>query len=150
MPPTVTECEINQTQATPERVGINRKAMIERLTDMPPGTTGFRVTGEIERKDYDEVLVPELQQALDAGTGLRTLYVIDDLDEIDPGALWADAKVGFNLGIRHRESWVRSAIVTDIEWIVRSTKLFAWMIPGEARVFPRAELEQAKAWVAGG
>ncbi len=124
--------------------------MIERLTDMPPGTTGFRVAGEIERKDYDEVLVPELQQALDAGTGLRTLYVIDDLDEIDPGALWADAKVGFNLGIRHRESWVRSAIVTDIEWIVRSTKLFAWMIPGEARVFPRPELEQAKAWVAGG
>jgi len=23
------------------------------------------------------------------------------------------------------------------------------MIPGEARVFPRSELEQAKAWVAG-
>jgi hypothetical protein len=31
----------------------------------------------------------------------------------------------------------------------RATKLFAWIIPGEARVFPRAELEQAKAWVAG-
>jgi hypothetical protein len=24
-----------------------------------------------------------------------------------------------------------------------------WMIPGEARVFPLAELDQAKAWVAG-
>jgi hypothetical protein len=27
--------------------------------------------------------------------------------------------------------------------------MFLWMIPGEARVFPLAELDQAKAWVAG-
>jgi SpoIIAA-like len=131
-------------------LGSTLPAMIERLADMPPGTIGFRVAGEIERDDYDKVLVPELQRGLDAGDGLRTLYVVDHLNEIDPGAMWADAKVGFNLGIRHREAWVRSAIVTDIEWIARSTKLFAWMIPGEARVFPAAELEQAKTWVAGG
>ena len=28
-------------------------------------------------------------------------------------------------------------------------KLFAWMVPGEARVYPVAELDAAKAWVAG-
>ena len=94
--------------------------------------------------------MPEPPAGAEAGSGLRTLYVIDDLDEIEPGALWADAKLGFNLGIRHREAWVRSAIVTDIEWMARATKLFAWMIPGEARVFPLAEREQAKAWVADG
>jgi hypothetical protein len=124
--------------------------MIKRLEDMPPGTVGFRATGEIEREDYDEVLAPELRRALEAGNGLRTLYIIEDLDEIEPGALWADAKLGFNLGIRHHEAWVRSAIVTDIEWMARATRLFAWMIPGDARVFPLAELDQAKAWVAGG
>ena len=124
--------------------------MVERLHDMPPGTVGFRAKGEIEREDYDEVLGPELQNALRNGGGLRTLYVIEDLDEIEPGALWADAKLGFDVGVKHREAWVRSAIVTDIDWMARATKLFAWMIPGEARVFPLAELEQAKAWVAGG
>ena len=123
--------------------------MVERLTDMPPGTIGFRVAGEIEREDYDEVLTPELERALAAGGGLRTLYVVEDLDEIEPGALWADSKLGFNLGIRHRDAWVRSAIVTDIDWIARATRLFAWLIPGMARVFPLAELDQAKAWVAG-
>jgi hypothetical protein len=124
--------------------------MIERLTDMPAGTLGFRAAGEIEREDYDEVLVPELRRAVEAGDGLRTLYVIEDLDEIEPGALWADSKLGFNLGVRHHDAWVRSAIVTDIGWMARATKLFAWMIPGEARVFPLGELEQAKVWVAGG
>jgi hypothetical protein len=49
--------------------------MVERLTDMPPGTAGFRVSGEVERKDYDDVLTPELNRALEAGP-LRTLYVI--------------------------------------------------------------------------
>jgi SpoIIAA-like len=125
-------------------------AMVERIADMPAGTIGFRATGEIDREDYDEVLAPELERALEAGGGLRTLYVIEDLGQIEPSALWTDAKLSFNLGIRHHEAWVRSAIVTDIEWIARATKLFAWMIPGEARIFPLVELDQAKAWVAGG
>ena len=123
--------------------------MIERLSDMPPGTIGFRATGEIEREDYDDVLAPELRRALEAGGGLRTLYLIEDLEEIEPGALWADTKLGVDLGVRHHDAWVRSAIVTDIDWMARATKWFAWMIPGEARVFPLAELERAKAWVAG-
>ena len=124
--------------------------MIERLPDMPPGTLGFRAKGDIEREDYDRVLTPALSGALRDGGELRTLYVIEDLDEIEPGALWADSKLGFDVGVRHRDVWVRSAIVTDIHWMARATRLFAWMIPGEARVFPRSELDQAKAWVAGG
>jgi hypothetical protein len=33
--------------------------------------------------------------------------------------------------------------------MAHATRLFAWMIPGEARVFPVSELEAAKRWVAG-
>ena len=123
--------------------------MIERLRNMPPGTLGFRAAGEIEREDYDEVLVPELRAVLEAGGGLRTLYLIEDLDEIEGGALWADTKLGFDLGVRHHGDWERSAIVTDTTWMVRAMKVFAWMVPGESRVFPVAELDAAKVWVAG-
>jgi hypothetical protein len=122
--------------------------MIERLDDMPAGTVGFRAKGEIEREDYEDVLVPGLTGALADGGKLRALYMIEDLDEIEPGALWADSKLGFDLLTRHRHALVRSAIVTDVEWMARAAKLFAWMMPGEARVFGVAELEQAKAWVA--
>jgi hypothetical protein len=123
--------------------------MVERLLDMPPGTLGFRATGRITREDYADVLVPELEKALEDGGRLRTLYVIEDLDEIEPSALWADSKLGFDLAVRHRDAWERSAIVTDIEWMARTTRMFAWMIPGEVRFSPLAELEQVKAWVAG-
>jgi SpoIIAA-like len=44
---------------------------------------------------------------------------------------------------------MRSAIVTDIDWMARATRLFAWMIPGEARVFGSAQIDSAKDWVAG-
>ena len=40
--------------------------------------------------------------------------------------------------------------MTDEDWLARAARLFAWMIPGEARVFGADELEAAKAWVAGG
>ena len=116
---------------------------------MPEGTLGFRFAGDVERKDYDDVLVPELRRVIEAGSGLRTLYLIEDLDEIEPGALWADSKLGFDMGVRHHDAWVRSAIVTDVAWMARATKLFLWMIPGEARVYPVAELADAKDWVAG-
>jgi hypothetical protein len=78
--------------------------MIERISEMPAGTVGFRVAGDVEREDYRDVLVPELRRALDAGRGLRTLYLIEDLDEIEPGALWADARLGFDLGLRHHSN----------------------------------------------
>ncbi|TML07626.1 MAG: STAS/SEC14 domain-containing protein [Actinobacteria bacterium] len=119
--------------------------MVERMSDMPPGTIGFRVNGDVEREDYTDILRPALQEALDAHQQLRTLYLIEDLDDIEPGALWEDSRLGFDLGVRHRKEWERSAIVTDIHWMARATKLFAWMIP----VYPLAELEDAKRWVAG-
>jgi hypothetical protein len=75
---------------------------------------------------------------------LRETLPSEDLDEVEPGVLWAHTELGFDLGVRHRERMVRSAIVTDTPWMARATKLFAWMIPGEARVFPVGELEQAK------
>jgi hypothetical protein len=127
----------------------HQHTMIEKLTDMPPDTIGFRVAGEVEREDYTDVLTPELERALEAGA-LRTLYVIESLDEMEPGAVWADAKLGLDMAVRRRDAWVRSAIVTDIEWLARATKLFAWMIPGEVRVFPLAELEPAKSWITEG
>jgi hypothetical protein len=123
--------------------------MIELMDGMPDGTLGFRVSGKVERSDYTDVMVPELTKAVEQGGGLRTLYLLDRLEEMEPGALWEDAQAGFNLGIRHLSAWQRTAMVTDQEWLVRAVQLMAWMAPGEFKVFPTAELEQAKAWVSG-
>jgi hypothetical protein len=42
------------------------------------------------------------------------------------------------------------AVVTDVDWVARAMKMFAWAMPGELAVYEDlGELEEAKAWAAG-
>jgi hypothetical protein len=66
--------------------------------------------------------------------------VIERLADMPPGTIGFRAAGGIE---RDDEDEV---LVRELR---QATNVFAWMIHGEARVFPRAELEQAKAWVAG-
>jgi SpoIIAA-like len=123
--------------------------MIERLDDMLPGTIGFRATGHVTRDDYRDVLEPALRQAAEAGE-VRLVYAVGpDYEEMEPGALWEDAKTGAALGMGHHSAWKRTAIVTDIDWMRRAIHMFTWMTPGEVRVFGLDELDEAKTWAAG-
>ena len=122
--------------------------MIEAISPMRVGTLGFRLWGRIERADYADVLVPALTKAAENGAEMRALFLVDELERMDPGALWADAKAGFDMTVAHRANWKRTAFVSDQTWLVESARLFGWMIPGDFRTFPVAEAEQAKTWVA--
>ena len=123
--------------------------MLKQLHNMPDGVVGFRIDGDVEREDYTELLVPVLKAAVDSGRGLRTLYLIEDLDDIEDAALWEDTKLGYDLVIEHRGDWRRTAIVTDIDWMARASRFFLWLFPGEARLFRVEDLDQAKTWVSG-
>ena len=57
-------------------------------------------------------------------------------EEFEAGALLEDTKAGLTLGIGHPRSWKRTAIVTDVDWIAKATRMFAWMAPGELNVYP--------------
>lgn len=122
--------------------------MIEQLQDMPEGVLGFRFSGEVSRRDYDEVLVPPLREAIENGEKLRCLCEVGpNLDGYETGAIWEDMKVGAEYGIGHHSAWKRMALVTDIDWIRRLSSLFGWMAPGEMKLFSSEEMEAAKVWV---
>ena len=57
---------------------------------------------------------------------------------------------GRPVGLKHRSSWVRFAVVTDQEWMRNAIAAFGWISPGELRVFEPDRVDAAKAWVAGG
>ncbi len=119
--------------------------MIRQLDDMPAGTLGFEAVGEVTAKDYEDVLAPAVRAAQGAG-GIRLLYVLDDRFEgYSGGAFVQDSR----LWLGHLGSWEKVACVTSAEWIVKGIDAFAWLMPGEVRSFPTADLEAAKAWVAG-
>jgi hypothetical protein len=120
--------------------------VIEPVPDMPPGTIGFKAFGEITGKDLEQALAP-IRATVEAGDKLRVLTLVDHLHE-DPRAIWESLKADAEFGLLKRDSWERMAVVSDLGWAQRLTKLFSWVAPGELKVFDASELEAAKAWLA--
>lgn len=123
--------------------------MIEILSDMPEGVTGIRVSGRLRGEDLREVK-PEMERLLRSGGDVRIVEVVDDdYEGFGPGGLVEDLKLGLGSVIRHPSAFKRIALVTDKDWMTHMLHAFAWMVPGELKIFRHDELEQAKQWAAG-
>lgn len=116
---------------------------------MPAGTLGFRLSGKLNRDEYFQILNP-VREKLERGEKVSFLVeTAPDFSGLDFGALWEDMKAAGSVGLRYRSAWERLAVVTDKDWMRNAITAFAWVIPGEIRVFEPDELEQAKAWTGG-
>lgn len=121
--------------------------MIERIDGMPIGTIGFKANGKLTRVDYRETLEPVLREAAESGE-IRMLFMLTSFDGLEPAAWFDDIKTGLGLGIGHHSAWKRSAIVTDVDWVGKAYRMFAWMTPGEVKIYSLDQFEDAKNWVA--
>ena len=123
--------------------------MVEPIGGLPAGVLGFRLTGKLERDEYHDALMAPIYAALDRGETLRLLVELpDEFEGLDAGALWEDLKAAGSVGLKHRSSWERFAVVTDKDWVRHGVAVFGWLSPGELRVFADGERAQAAAWLA--
>ncbi|MET0559478.1 MAG: STAS/SEC14 domain-containing protein [Solirubrobacterales bacterium] len=120
--------------------------MIERVESAPSGTIELRATGKLSKQDYVEVLEPALREGVDSGE-LRLVFVLTEFDGVEAGAWLEDMKTGLRTWVRDHEAWKRFALVTDVEWVAKAMRVFAWMAPGEVRTFGLDQLEAARDWV---
>jgi stage II sporulation SpoAA-like protein len=121
--------------------------VVELLPDLPAGTIGFRVSGTVTRDEYHQMLDPVLA-ALERGETINLLTVADDdFHGLDLEALWEDMKAAPSVGLKHRKSSRRLAVVTNKDWMRRAIGGFGWLYPGETRVFDLDQLDAAKAWL---
>ncbi len=119
--------------------------MIEQLSAFPDNVLAFVGSGRVTRADYDTVLVPAVEQAFARHDRVRLYYKIGaDFAGIDLGALWEDFKVG----VEHLARWERVAVVTDVEWIGQTMRLFSFLMPGVLKLFPTSEAARARSWIA--
>ncbi len=119
--------------------------MLELLGGIPENVVGIVASGKVTAGDYEEVLIPAVNSALEARGRVRLLYHLGPaFAGLTLGAMWDDMK----LGLAHRNSWERVAIVTDVGWIAGATRVFAWTIPCPVRVFPNRRFSDAASWVA--
>ena len=112
---------------------------------MPAGVLGLEAVDDVEEEDYENVIVPAINQALTDHGKVRLVYVLGpEFDDYEGEAVWEDLK----LGARNPTAFERIAIVTDARWAGPAVKLFSVLWPGRARAFPLAELDGAKRWAA--
>jgi hypothetical protein len=122
--------------------------MVEGVVDLPDGVLGFRATGKITADEYRELMKP-IYAALERGEKLNIYFELaEDFHGLDLAALWDDLKAAGSVGLKHRSSWQRMAVVTDKDWIRHGAAVAGWLAPGELRLFDPDERPAAKAWVA--
>ena len=117
--------------------------MIEVLPDMPKGVAGIRVSGRVSGDDLRD-FKPAMDDLLSTGE-IRIVEVISpDYEGFGPGGLVEDLKLGLGMLIGHHSAFKRVAVVSDKDWVAHALHAFAWMVPGELKMFGLDELDQAR------
>jgi hypothetical protein len=122
--------------------------MIEVLSDVPDGVFGIRVSGHVSGDDLRQFR-PTVDELSKKGE-IRIVEVIEpNYAGFGPGGLVEDLKLGIGMLAHHHSAFKRIAVVSDKDWVAHAMHAFAWMVPGELRVFGLDELDAAKEWAAG-
>ena len=94
-------------------------------------------------------MIEPIYAALERGEQLSIYFELaGDFHGLDFGALLQDVKAAGSVGLKHRSSWRRMALVTDKDWVRHGASAFGWLAPGELRLFEPSERDDARAWLA--
>ena len=119
--------------------------MIELMKGLPENVIGMTAKGQVSGDDYEQVVIPAVEDALKTHDKIRVLYHLGpDFEGYDAAALWDDAKVG----MEHLTHFDKIAIITDAGWITNMVKAFGFLMPCKVKLFGNHQLAQARVWIA--
>lgn len=138
----------------PERELVRAKAWaatdgehdpIEPIDGLPDHVVGCSLHRKVTARDYENVLIPALEERLERHDKVSVLFhVAADFEAFSLGAIWDDTR----FGATHIGRFAKLALVSDVGWISEGTELFGGFVSGEVKVFPEAQLADAMQWVA--
>ncbi|ABE51172.1 STAS/SEC14 domain-containing protein [Methanococcoides burtonii] len=118
--------------------------MIEMIQGLPDKVVAVRLTGVVKGEDYDNILVPVIEDKVKEYGKIRVLYQLGpDYEKFSRKAMLEDME----LGVKNITSFDRIAVVSDVEWMNHAMELFKYMIPGQVKTYNNEELSEAKAWI---
>ncbi len=104
--------------------------MLQFIKDLPGHVVGIRATGEVNKDDYERVLIPRMEELIKRQGEINYLLVLETDVQNFSVAAWLE---DFKLGLKNFSKWNKVAIVTDqksVEWLTDISRHF---IPGESR-----------------
>lgn len=117
-----------------------------QLISSPDNVAAFRALGEVNKDDYQNIVIPAVEDLIKRTNEINFLLVLDtDIENFTAGAWMQDAM----MGLKNIAKWNRAAIVTNSEKIITFTNGFSYIVPGEFRGFKKDEFDEALKWVEG-
>lgn len=101
------------------------------------------VDGKITDAEMDAAMTA-MKADLDRGGKLKLLEDIRAFEGMEPAAFFKDPRFGLSM----MKSVSHVALVTDAPWLKALAETFNFVSPAQIRVFERARLDEARAWLA--
>ena len=118
--------------------------MFKTIDDVPTGVVAVTALGVIHAQDYETVLIPKIQAALEHTDKVSVLlHFGPEFGGYAFGAVWEDMV----FGVSHWRAFRKIAVVSDVDWIRHAVGLFAPILPAQVKVFPNKALHAAKDWI---
>jgi hypothetical protein len=118
--------------------------MLQFIKDLPNHVVGIRATGEVNKEDYEKVLIPRMEELARRQGEVDYLLVLEtDVQNFSAAAWFEDLK----LGLKNFTRWRKVAIVTDQKSVIWFSDMFSHLIPGYSRGYQLSELNEAIQWV---
>jgi hypothetical protein len=116
--------------------------MIYRLIDLPASVVGFKALWHLTEKDFEEVLIPSVEDHAGKTGKLNCLIILNNSVK----QFQVNALSGLKRFMSWKDKWRRVAIVSES----KSTRLFinllSTLFSGEFKVFSLEELDEAIHW----
>jgi hypothetical protein len=118
--------------------------MIEILRQTPEGYLEFRIDGRVTEADYQDAIIPAIENGLRDSDRLRVLVIVGaGFEGYSAGAAWADTR----LGVSHWRGFERIAVATDSTFVANASRILGAFMPNPVRVFPLADADDARRWL---
>lgn len=87
--------------------------------------------------------IEKMKADLDKGGKLKLLEDIRAFEGMEPAAFFKDPRFGISMmkGVSH------VALVTDAQWLKMVAETFSFVSPTQIKVFDRARIDEARAWL---
>lgn len=118
--------------------------MLESIAGLPDHVVAYRATGKVTEEDLNTVLVPVIEQKMEAHEKVHYLIVMEnETGDWSLGGYGKDPKAA----LKYIRKGSRVAVISSQQNVRTFASGLSLFIPGKAKGFEPEELEEAKAWM---
>ncbi|MER2996138.1 STAS/SEC14 domain-containing protein [Pontibacter populi] len=116
--------------------------MLELLEESKGDLVAFRISGHVDKNDYD-IMLPILEEKIKQYGKINVYAEMQDVEDFTLKALWEDLKFDF----RHSADFSKAAFVGEQKWLDWLTIAASPFTPAKVKHFTLDQRQQALDWI---